>query len=73
MEIVVSVSRKNCNDAPESFSWPADAHLIVPREGEYADFSGDEARLVRRVTYHYELVQAVPKELIRLTVQIQTL
>ncbi|WP_263379511.1 hypothetical protein [Granulicella paludicola] len=52
--------------------WPSEVPLVVPREGELAVFSGQEPRLVRRVTYIYEGKPQLNPEQVKLTVHIQT-
>jgi hypothetical protein len=72
MWILVSVSSRKHKDLARCFSWPDDVSLVIPREGEYADFVGSEPRLVRRVTYAYELVRDAEAELLQLVIHIET-
>jgi hypothetical protein len=72
MQIIVSVSTRKSGELTDEFPWPADVPLIIPREGEFADFFGKEPRLVRRVTYTFNLVRDASSELVRLTIHIQT-
>jgi hypothetical protein len=72
MQIFLSISRRRSTEPPEVFPWPDDVLLVIPREGEFADFAGMVPRLVKRVTYDYELVAGASPELIRLTIHIQT-
>jgi hypothetical protein len=72
MQIIVSVGSRRTGEVSHEFPWPETMPLIIPREGEFADFSGQEPRLVRRVTYSFELVREVLPEVVRLTISIQT-
>jgi hypothetical protein len=72
VQIIVSVGRRKSGEATDEFPWPHEAPLIIPREGEFADFFGMEPRLVRKVTYSFELLRDVSPELVRLKIHIQT-
>jgi hypothetical protein len=72
MQIYVSISSKRSPEQAATFVWPSEVPLVVPREGELAVFSGQEPRLVRRVTSIYEGKPQLDPEQVKLTVHIET-
>jgi hypothetical protein len=72
MQILVSVGNGKVGGLNETFLWPLDAPLVIPREGEYADFNGSEPARVLRVTYTYERTQGTGLDDLTLTIHIRT-
>jgi hypothetical protein len=54
------------------FPWPETEPLVVPNEGEYAEFFGKPPRRVQSVTYRYEMGQGGEPGVVSLSVHLQT-
>jgi hypothetical protein len=72
MQILVSVGAGKTGKVTETFLWPIDVPLVIPREGEYADFRGLEPSRVVKVTYIYERTTGTGADDVTLTIHIRT-